>query len=547
MGLRAGNKFKELAGQRHRPQKQNTKPVFMPPLQGGINTIAGAANIPPTDALRIINMIPREYGVAVRRGYREWCPPVPLGTGIRTIMAYGSRTAFIDTSRLFVATNDGIYEATTPGLLPVKVLDWPVKSPDAGYCSWHNYQTLAGQFLLVCDQANGYYVFNGTLNTWALGAPSGPGVPTATNYDFVTVWKNRVWLCQRNTATAWYFDAVGTFAGACKSFDFGNKFKYGGHLKGVWNWTLDGGEGVDDYLVAVSTSGDLVVYKGTDPDTFGDFIMHGSFWIGQTPKGHRIADDYGGDLLVLSAYGLIQLSKLIGGAPLQDPQAQISYKVNPRLSKLLAETDNNYGWEVRLHPRDQLIFINTPKVSGYPDFQFVYNTLTKAWTVFNGLPINTSETFRTMLFMGSTENQLFVYDGHVDNVLLADDGATARTISWEQFGSFQAYGAEATYKRVQLMRPQFIGEVVPAYYIAARYDFDLSQIPGAPTFVGSAAGTWDAGLWDGATWGGDYIVNQPLVGGFGVGRHVALQLRGRSAGETIHVGTDVLFDTGGML
>jgi hypothetical protein len=32
-----------------------------------------------------------------------------------------------------------------------------------------------------------------------------------------------------------------------------------------------------------------------------------------------------------------------------------------------------------------------------------------------------------------------------------------------------------------------------------------------------------------------------------MGRHVALYLRGRSAAETIHVGTDVMLDQGGML
>jgi hypothetical protein len=62
-----------------------------------------------------------------------------------------------------------------------------------------------------------------------------------------------------------------------------------------------------------------------------------------------------------------------------------------------------------------------------------------------------------------------------------------------------------------------------------------------------AGGLWNSGLWDGDTWGGGFITNQPPWGGTGVGRHIAINIRGRSSNETIHVGTDVMFDTGGLL
>lgn len=548
MGLRAGNKYKELAQRNRRPQKQITKPMFMPPLQGGINAMAGAANIPPTDALRMINMVPGEYGVFVRRGYREHCPPVPAGTGIRTFMPFASTSDTVDNSKLFVATNDGIYDATLPNTTPVKVLDWPIKAGNAGYCSWHNYQTAAAPFLLVADGENGYWIYNGNTVTWAAATLTGTG-PTAAQVDFVTVWKNHVWLVQRSTSRAAYLETGIVQGNILGVYDFGNKFRYGGNLKGLWNWTLDGGEGVDDYLVAVGSSGDVLVFKGVlpDPDDQQAFGLHGSFWIGQPPRGRRIADDFGGDLLLMSAYGLVQLSKLIGGAPLQNPEAQLSYKVNPRISTLMETTSHLHGWEVKLHPRDQLIFINTPKVSGYPYFQFVFHTLTRAWTVFNGLPIQTSETFRTKLMMGDENNRIYTYDGHTDKVMLADAGATSQSIEWEQFGSFQGYGSQAVFKRVQLLRPQFVGDRVPVYQIAPRYDFDLSPLPGSPAVVPPGDDTWDHGLWDGAHWSGGYIVNQPPYGAFGVGRHVAIQMRGRSSGETIHVGTDVMYDAGGIL
>jgi hypothetical protein len=545
MPFAPGKRYQEIAARRARAAKQRTQAVFLPPSQGGINAIDGAANVPPNDALRLINMVPQEYGTAVRKGYREHCPPVPLGDGIKTVMPFVSKTTDTDTSRLFCATSDGIYEITTPGAAPIKRFDFPVKTALAGWCSWHNFQTLAGQFLLICDLANGYIVYDGTANTFAVGVITGP-TPAEVTLDFVTVWKNRVWLVQQDTGTAWYLP-VGTFTGLAKEFNFGNKFKYGGHLKGLWNWTLDGGEGVDDYLVGISAGGDCVVYKGTDPDTAGDFNMQGSFFLGTPPRGRRIADDFGGDLLVLTSAGCLQLSKLIGGLPVTDEQVSISRKINPRLNQFMDRTLDLFGWEIRSFPREQLIILAAPQEVGRPPMQFVYQTATRAWSQFNNLPMLTGEVFKGKFYIGTLDNRVFTYEGYVDNVLLADAGASANAIEWEGFTSFQSYGAPATFKRIQMMRPQFVGTEVPAFFIQANYDFDISAITGSPGYVVPAGGLWNTGLWDGAAWGGGFIVDQPPWGGSGVGRHIAINMRGRSSNETIHVGTDVMFDTGGLL
>jgi hypothetical protein len=545
MPFQPGQKLQELAVRRRTPSKQTTQALFLPSSQGGINAIDGAAQVPPQDALRLINMVPQEYGTAVRKGHVEHCEPVPLGDGVKTLIPFTSKTTDTDTSKLFAVTSDGIYDVTTPGMLPVQVFNFVVKSTIAGWCSWTNYQTLAGSFLLVCDLANGYIVYDGSANTWAVGAITGP-TPSEALLDFVTVWKNRVWLVQQDTGAAWYLP-VGTVTGAAKEFNFGNKFKYGGHLKGLWNWTIDGGEGVDDYLVAVGAGGDCLVYKGTDPDTAGDFNMQGSFWLGSSPRGRRIADDFGGDLLLLCTNGLVQLSKLIGGLPVTDEQVSVSHKINPRLNQFMDRTLNQYGWEVRAHPREQLIFVATPKETGFPQMQFVYHTGTRAWSQFNNLPMLTGEAFKGRFFIGTLDNRVFVYEGNVDNVLLADDGASATAIGWESLTSFQSYGAPAIFKRVQMMRPQFVGQEVPAFYIQAKYDFDISPIVGAPGASTASGGLWNTALWDGSLWGGGFVTNQTPWGGSGVGRHVSVNMRGLSSNETIHVGTDVMFDTGGML
>ena len=79
----------------------------------------------------------------------------------------------------------------------------------------------------------------------------------------------------------------------------------------MYNWSLDGGDGIDDYLVVVGSSGDVSVWQGTDPKS--DFGTVGSWQIGDIPYGRRIGVEYGGDLFLLSIYGLISLSSLLNG------------------------------------------------------------------------------------------------------------------------------------------------------------------------------------------------------------------------------------------
>jgi hypothetical protein len=542
--LAAGKRFMEIAGRKKQRQRQITQATFWPPAQGGINAVDGAANVPPGDALIMTNMIPNQYGVHVRKGYRQHSLAIPDGDGIKTLVPFQDDDANVPVNRLFACNSDGIYDCSVAGAVPTKVLNFPVKTDKTGWCSWHHYTTVAGQFILLCDQENGYFVYTAATNTWAVGSVSG-GV-TAAVLDFVTVWKNRVWFVEGSSGNAWYLP-VGQISGNATKFEFGNKFKYGGYLKSIWNWTVDGGEGVDDYLVAISSAGDMVVYKGTDPAQAATFNMVGWWYIGKTTQGRRQGDDMGGELLLLTTYGLLQTSKLIAGLPATDEQASISYKINSRINSVLQRGNTVFGWQMIFNPAEQLIFIITPRETGRPWMQFVYSHTTRAWSQFVGLPMKCAEMFNGKMYMGDENNVVWSYEGYADNVTLVDPENNATAVEWECLTSFQNLESPATFKRVHFLRPQFIGQARPSYSILARYDFDLTEPPGSPAYVSPSGGLWNSGIWDTDLWGGGYIVDQPPFGGTGLGRHIAMYLRGRSAAETIHVGTDIMYDTGGML
>lgn len=538
-----------IAASKRRGQAQNTQAAFMPPAQGGVNGVDAVSAMPMGDAIALYNMIPARGGVHVRKGYREHCEAVPLGDGIKTMIPVESiKSDGTGTPKLFACTSDGIYDVTTAGAAATKVQDFGIKSTQTGWCSWTAFTTAAANFILVCDLANGYYIYNVGTDTWSKPAFASGGVEGVdpANLDFVMVWKQRVWFCERNSARGWFLP-VGSVTGTAESFNFGSKFRYGGYLKSLWNWTLDGGEGIDDYLVAVGSAGDMVIYKGTDPKTAGEFDLRGWWFIGAPTEGRRQGGDIGGELLLLTTYGVLQASSLVSGLPLTNEQVSISYKINPDINATLLRGVTQHGWMMKMHPAEQIMLLIVPKETGQPYTQFCYNTATRAWSVLLDMPMKCADVWQNKLYFGTDDNRVFVYDGYSDNVLLADEGASSNAVEWEMLTSFQSFGSPARMKRVHFIRPQFISTAPPLYMVQARYDFDISELPGSPAYTPPAGGIWGSGLWDVDVWGGGYVVNAPPQGGTGLGRHVAIAMRGRSAAETVHVGTDVMLDFGGFL
>jgi hypothetical protein len=531
-----------------RGQQQATQAVFVTAPQGGINALSGAGAVPEQDAIFLTNLIPQEYGCHVRKGYVEWCQPLPAGTladGVKTLIPVSGQNSDTPVDKLFACTSEGIYDITTQGAAPVLKLTWPLHTARSGWVSWHAYTTLAGQFILACDTENGYYVYTVSTDTWAVGVITGP-TPSEAALDFVTVWKNRVWFVQQSTGSAWYLP-VGQITGSATEFQFGNKFKYGGYLKSLWNWTLDGGEGVDDYLAVISSGGDMLIYKGEDPATAGEFRQVGAWYIGKPTQGRRQGDDLGGDLYLLSVFGILQPSKLIAGSPLQNQSVQLSYKINPRINNILDEGNQTYGWQIKFSPVDQLLFLIVPRVPGQPYRQFVYSIATQAWCQFANVPMKCGDIYKGKFMFGSDENRVFMYTGAVDNVLVEDNGASSTNITWEMLTGFQTYNTPANWKRVHFLRPRFIGAEIPTYNVAARYDFDLSFLPMPYPSGNMDFGRWNNGHWDGVLWAGEYLTSQYPMGGSGMGQHIAIAMRGQSAGGTIYLGTDLLMDSGGYL
>lgn len=530
---------------RRRPTAQTLQTSHLPAPVGGLNTVSAASAMPLSDCIQSFNLVASEMGLRSRLGYREWCTGLD-GPVLTTLPFTGSAKSGA-ANRLFVTTASGIWDVSASSTSPSQVLTFASSVGDSGYGISHGVVTQAGHFLLYADEVNGLHLYSESTDAWTVvqqggGAGEIDGVNPA-NVCFVTVFKSRVWLVERDTSKAWYLPA-GQIAGTAQPFEMGQQFRAGGPLVGLWNWTYDGGAGLDDSLVAISSGGDVAIWQGTDPANDATFGLRGVWSLGGSPPaGRRIATDVGGDVLILSRLGLLPLSRLVAGE--FDRDDYLTAKIANLFNQIMLTRAGLLGWSLRLHPEDNALVVTVPTYPGQPTEQLVMALAGRAWFRYRDLPISTCEVWEGKMYFGTVNGRVCVNDGYVDDVLLNEPSAYT-PVQWSLLSAFTNLG-NANHKQIQLLRPTILSDSGrPAYETAPRYRYDFTEL--APvSATGGGAGTWDNSTWDSDVWGGEYQASQQLRGGTGLGVDMAVAVRGTATARTVLVGVDIMFTQGGVL
>lgn len=531
-------------------------------------------------------------------------------TPVRAILPFtGSTTA---ANRLFATTTDGIWDVSDQSEVPTRVLAFDSATDLSGHGTCCVFVNSAGShYLLYFDEENGYHVYDEstthwnkavnaatvawlTLTAYAYGdersnggntyvcktagtsgatGPTGTGVDIADGscvWDCVTpvvgvdprklvfgvIWQNRLWCVQRDTAKAWY-GGVGAYTGTMTGFVFGGRFRAGGPLMGLYNWTIDGGSGVVNSLVAISGAGDVVIYQGTDPSSAATFALKGVWSLGAVPAGRQIATDYGGDVLILTNVGILPLSKLVMGNPVFDRSQYATNKIANLFNVQAATYGRLRGWSLRIHPEDNALIVTVPSAGVDANgTQLAMSLATKGWSQYRDLPMTCNASWQGKLYFGTADGRVCCNTDYIDNVVIACQGAsgllaavarfTPTPIQWAFLSAFSNMGSQRQ-KRVASLAPSIIstGGAV-SYDIAARWDYDLSELS---TVTAGNAGTnvWDTATWDTAIWGGPYQANRSVRGASGMGVAVAVAMRGTAITRTIIAGVDCMYEQGGLL
>ena len=533
-------------------QQNATQQTVYPPPMGGMDGRIGAAAEDLNVCLWAINMMPVEYGMRVRLGYRVWQETLP--SEVRTIVPYEGLPDTGTDDKIFAMCAEGIYDVTAQSGTPTQKLAFANVNPDSGWGVYTHYIDASGDDMIYyADQANGLFIYTPGTDTWAQATGITPIAGSITTFNiadivYIVSHKLRLWFITRNANLAWYLP-VASFQGEATEFFFGAKFKHGGDLVGLYNWTVDGGSGRDDFLVAVSRAGDVLPYQGDDPSSDMTWENIGVFFIGSMPLGNRCASEYGGNLFLLSTYGITSMKELVAGGEAEDPGgSQLGAKMARFMRLDMRDYKQLHGWNIQFVSDEGLLVVNTPlrEDGGYR--QYVMNTITGGWGFWRDVPYVCGAAYDGDILIGDPTGRVLRMDRNVDDVpALGGDGID---IKWFVLTSFSSLGEPALNKRAKFIRPNFSSNATrPVFDVYAYYNYlvlePLSPIT-APVATGGSL--WDTALWDIDTWDSPQLSPfSHATGADGIGRTIAIAMTGRSRGPDLLLSWDMMWDTGGFL
>ena len=547
------------AGSSNKPQENALQVTVMPAPTKGIDARAPTGNMPSDVCIYTYNLMPAEYGMLLRSGYREWCIGLDLGasTGVHTFMPFTGVLAGGEDDRMFAVTNEAIWDVTTYDT-PINKFTLAVQQDGAGHGVFAHYIDQGGDdFLYYADGLNGLLQYNGLSaavnpDTWVVATGiNGPQLATTV---FVMVHKQRMWLVEEGKSSAWYLP-INAALGDATEFFFGGKFPHGGRVYALYNWSIDGGKGIDDLLVVVSSSGDVIVYEGDDPSSADNWFIRGTYYIGDMPQGRRVGSEYSGDLYLLSSFGLISMSDLIRGVDTQNPsETSLSFRVARPLREQIRAKRTLYGWEPIFLPAIGQLLILVPQAESESWVQYNLTLSTEGWGFWRGVPMTCVGDWTGLIFFGDRESKVHAMDTTRDAMTITappDPQVNGQPIDFSLLSSYQNLGAPGLHKMVQMVRPDFYGNAPPAYTIKVLYDYDFQE-PDAVVQGDEVAqqDEWDGSIWDVGVWStveGQSFGSLQLAGTSGIGRSCAIAMRGSSGAALRLITWDIMWKVGGPI
>ena len=502
-------------------------PASLPAPVGGWNARDALGEMAPDDAVQLTNFFPATTDVMLRYGYSQYA--TGLTGQVETLFSYAGGAA----KKLFGVSNGSFYDVTAGGAVGAPAVTGQTNS------RWQyvNNATTGGNYLQAINGADKMQVFDGT--TWHVdgsGAPYDITGVDSRNLSNINVHKFRVWFTQENTLKAWYLP-TGAIGGAATAFDLSGTAMMGGYLVAMYTWTIDAGYGVDDLAVFLTSQGEVIVYRGTDPATANTWALVGIWRIG-TPVGIRPCIKFSGDLLIICQDGVYPMSGALQSSR-TNPKVAVTDKIQFAVSAAISSYGSNFGWQLLQFPKENMLFLNVPVQEGMNQQQFVMNTINKSWCNFTGWAANCWELFN--------ENPMFGGDGYVGIAWsgLDDDGANINADGLQAFNYFNTPGQ---LKQVTMIRPTLFTDGSPAASANVNVDFDLANTTAPLAFTGTTYAIWDSAVWDSGIWAGDLNVTRQWQGATGLGYAIAPRLKVASQGIRVQwVATDLVMVRGGIL
>lgn len=507
--------------------KSTSRVISLPSPVGGWNARDSLADMPSTDAVIMQNWWPMTTECLVRLGYTEYATNLP--DQVESLFAYNGAA----TQKFFAVSGGAFYDITSSGAVGAA----DVSGLSNSRWKYTNVATSGGNFIYTGNYVDTPYLYDGSTWTSITGVstPAITGV-TTTELGSPIVFKNRVFFIQKDTLKSWYLptSAVGGAANAVDVSAFAGK---GGYLVDHATWTIDAGQGVDDYYVMVTSMGQIIVYQGTDPSSANTWALKGVWDLG-LPVGDRCLYKLGGDLLLITGDGLITLGGSLQSSRV-NPRVALTDKIQSAVSQAITNYSSNFGWQLLYFARENMLLMNVPIEEGQNQQQFAMNTITKNWANFTNQQANCLELYQDSPYFGGDGVVYKAWNGYTD----VDSDIDASCLQ-----AFSPYRAPGVLKRWTMTRPIFRTNGSPSILSSINVDFDLSISTDPLSFSPFSYATWDSGTWDSSLWGGGLSILQNWQSVTGLGYYGAPQMQVTASGiETRWVSTDIVYESGAIL
>lgn len=507
--------------------RSKSKSVSIPAPCGGWNGRDSLAEMPITDASNIVNWFPLTTELQLRKGYTQYA--TGISGQVESLFAYYGGA----TSELFAMAGGSIYDVSVAGAVGAPVVTGKTNSR----WNYTNVTTTGGSYLYLANGVDSPLLYDGATWTVITGVstPAITGVTTSTLKSPI-LFKNRLYFFQTNTLKIWYLPTI-SVGGAASLLDLSSIAQKGGYIVAHATWSIDAGDGIDDYYVIVTSRGEIIIYQGTDPAVSTAWALKGVWSLG-TPVGERCLYRIAGDILYISQDGLVPLGGALQSSRV-NPRVAITDKIQYPVSASVSIYGGNFGWQCLYFAPENMLFLNVPVEEGQNQEQYVMNTINKSWTRFTGWAANCWELFGDMPYFGGDGYVGLAWNGLVDDMSNIDAVCVQ---------AFSPFGAAGNLKRWTMTRPIFRTNGSPAVYQTMNVDFNLNPVSANLTFTPTNSGTWDNSLWDNATWGAEFNIVQNWQGVSGIGYYGAPQMQVSAQGIDVRwVSTDVVYEVGAIL
>lgn len=496
----------------------------VPAPTGGWNAKDNIADMSPLDAIIMDNFFPTPSDVMLRKGHDTHV--TGLVDQVESLMPYQTPTG---TDTMFAAAGTSFFDVTTAGAVGAAVVTGLTNA------RWQstNYTNSSGTSYLCC--------FNGVdsprywdNSSWlTITGISTPAITNVTPSTLDNPWQHqrRLWAVQTGTLKAWYLpvDAVG---GAATALDLSGVARKGGYLVAGGTWTVDAGDGLDDYWVAVTSEGEVIVYRGTDPATATAWTLVGRWEMG-LPLGKRCLMKFRGDLLYIATDGVWPLSKALVSARVE-PEVALTDRIVSAMNTAAQLYSSHFGWQLMFYQEGTMVILNVPVSEGLNQQQYVMNSISGAWCRFTALEANCWAMLNGVPYFGG-DGTVYSFWGTLD-----DDGSD---IQWDCQTAFNYFKNKSQQKRWTMAQPIFQANGIPEISLGLNVDFDTNEPTASLSFSPITYGVWDTSLWDSGIWGGALSVLRNWQSIVGLGFCAATRLIGAAQGiEVRWVSTNFVWE-----